>query len=313
MLGTMRQSSAGLWVRICIECKRVFKGEMHYVNWFLQFLPKDPTARRTIKRTIWWAVAVILVLQLYFVRELIAAELLFGLGFAIIFLIALAIFALGQAGERGVDFASPYASKMGQLTRQGWSASVRGGQRGIEVAGPYATRAAQVAWRELSALAHAAEGRIRRGVVLVGPYAERMVVACARELGAFARALVNVVKRGMVSARPYAAKLRPAGQRSWAALSRCADRGIEAAAECAYTTAGLMGRGWIALARGADRGIEFVEPHGRKISGVAIDVAGRAILASRRAAGRSVRWASPYTNKFVQRARRGMGSPGNNH
>jgi hypothetical protein len=49
--------------------------------------------------------AVILFLQMYFVRELIAAELLFGLGF-LFFLILVAIFyGIGFIGERAFSWA----------------------------------------------------------------------------------------------------------------------------------------------------------------------------------------------------------------
>jgi len=110
-------------------------------NWFSDFLPKDPIARRKIKRTIWCAVGVILFLQLYFVRELIVLELLFGLGFAVLFLIGLAVYALSRAGERGIDLAEPYAYKVGELTREGWNASVEAGKRGIVSARPKAHEA----------------------------------------------------------------------------------------------------------------------------------------------------------------------------
>ncbi len=106
-----------------------------YSNWFSDFLPKDPAARRKLKRTIWWAVVIILFLQLYFVRELIVLELLFGLGFAVFFVLALVLYGLGSAGERGMDLAEPYAQKVGELTKEGITASVDAGKRGVELGG----------------------------------------------------------------------------------------------------------------------------------------------------------------------------------
>src|SRR5271168_797255 len=44
--------------------------------------------------------AVSFVLQLYFVRELLAAELLFALGFGVLFILASTAYLLGAAGER---------------------------------------------------------------------------------------------------------------------------------------------------------------------------------------------------------------------
>jgi hypothetical protein len=187
-------------------------------NWFSDFLPKDPAARRKLKRTIWWAVAVVLFLQLYFVRELIVLELLFGVGFAVFFAIALAIYGLSRAGERGMDLAEPYAQKVGELTKEGFSASVDAGKRGVEWAGPFAVQTAE------------------RG---------------AKELGAFARWSAAATKRGMIAAGPY---LREAGVMArwlWREMVRYADRGIETAGPLVKKffnkSAELVRRGWVAL------------------------------------------------------------------
>src|SRR5277367_1544739 len=45
------------------------------------------------------------VLQFYFVRELVAAELLFGLAFAILFALGGLAYLVGSVGERGLEFA----------------------------------------------------------------------------------------------------------------------------------------------------------------------------------------------------------------
>ena|ERR1700683_2002327 len=45
------------------------------------------------------------ILQTYFVRELIAAELLFGLGFAVLFVLGVIFYVVGAIGERGLDWA----------------------------------------------------------------------------------------------------------------------------------------------------------------------------------------------------------------
>jgi hypothetical protein len=50
-------------------------------------------------------IAAVFVLQLYFVRELLAAEVLFCMGFAVIFGLALLVYAVGAIGERGLDVA----------------------------------------------------------------------------------------------------------------------------------------------------------------------------------------------------------------
>ncbi|HXX18076.1 MAG TPA: hypothetical protein VEJ46_01615 [Candidatus Acidoferrum sp.] len=59
---------------------------------------------KTRKRIIWTA-SILLILQLYFVRELIAAELLFGALFAALFLFVGLCYLVGTIGERGLDWA----------------------------------------------------------------------------------------------------------------------------------------------------------------------------------------------------------------
>jgi hypothetical protein len=49
--------------------------------------------------------AVFFILQIYFVRELLAAEVLFGMGFAVLFCLGLVIYAIGALGEKGLDVA----------------------------------------------------------------------------------------------------------------------------------------------------------------------------------------------------------------
>jgi hypothetical protein len=50
-------------------------------------------------------IALLFVFQLYFVRELVAAELLFGLGFAVLLALGGIAYLVGSLGERGLDFA----------------------------------------------------------------------------------------------------------------------------------------------------------------------------------------------------------------
>lgn len=49
--------------------------------------------------------AVLFVLQLYFVREILAAEVLFGMLFAAVLLLCGLFYIVGAAGERGLDLA----------------------------------------------------------------------------------------------------------------------------------------------------------------------------------------------------------------
>ena len=51
------------------------------------------------------ALAILFVLQLYFVREMLAAEVLFGMLFAVVLLLCGVFYLVGAAGERGLDLA----------------------------------------------------------------------------------------------------------------------------------------------------------------------------------------------------------------
>jgi uncharacterized membrane protein HdeD (DUF308 family) len=67
-------------------------------------------------------VAVIAVLQAYFVRELLAAELLFIFGFAVLFVLGGIAYLLGALGERGLDLAEAGVRVAGVSARRGYSA-----------------------------------------------------------------------------------------------------------------------------------------------------------------------------------------------
>lgn len=58
---------------------------------------------QTRKRII-WTIAILFVLQLYFVRELIAAELLFGALFAALFVVVAICYLIGALWEKGVTW-----------------------------------------------------------------------------------------------------------------------------------------------------------------------------------------------------------------
>lgn len=51
------------------------------------------------------ALAVLFVLQVYFVREMLAAEVLFGVVFAVVLLLCGVFYLVGALGERGLDLA----------------------------------------------------------------------------------------------------------------------------------------------------------------------------------------------------------------
>jgi hypothetical protein len=78
--------------------------------------------KQKLKRAAWCAVGITLILQMYFVRELLAAELLFGIGFAVLFFIGAIAYAIGRIGERGWTWAESGTRALPSITRRGLSA-----------------------------------------------------------------------------------------------------------------------------------------------------------------------------------------------
>src|ERR1700683_4338905 len=71
-----------------------------------------------LRNRILFGVAAFAILQTYFVRELIAAVLLFGLGFAVLFVLGVFFYVVGAIAklglnwtEAGVRFATPIARR----------------------------------------------------------------------------------------------------------------------------------------------------------------------------------------------------------
>ena len=96
------------------------------MNRISELFTNDPVKQQKLTRALWWALGITFVFQLYFVRELLAAELLFGAAFAVLFIIGLGIYMLGQAGERGFSWAESRSRALAHATvhatRQGLSA-----------------------------------------------------------------------------------------------------------------------------------------------------------------------------------------------
>lgn len=62
------------------------------------------------------------ILQTYFVRELLAAELLFGLAFAALFVLGMIFYTVGAVGERGLDWMEAGIRVVTPLARRGFVA-----------------------------------------------------------------------------------------------------------------------------------------------------------------------------------------------
>jgi hypothetical protein len=71
-----------------------------------------------IKKWMWWTLAGWVALQLYFVREMLAAELLFGLFFAALLLLGVVSYLVGVAGERFFSWAEKRARFLAPVARR---------------------------------------------------------------------------------------------------------------------------------------------------------------------------------------------------
>jgi len=74
-----------------------------------------------VRRGLLSILAAFLVFQLYFVRELFAAELLFGLGFAVVLLLVGIFYLVGTLGERGLELTEAGARVVATSARRGYN------------------------------------------------------------------------------------------------------------------------------------------------------------------------------------------------
>jgi hypothetical protein len=66
-------------------------------------------------------VSAVFCLQLYFVRELLAAELLFVAGFGALLTIGAIVYLVGALGERGLDYAEVGVRVIAESARRGYA------------------------------------------------------------------------------------------------------------------------------------------------------------------------------------------------
>jgi type IV secretory pathway TrbD component len=70
----------------------------------------------------WTFLAALVALQIYFVRELLAALLLFAIGFVILGGIALVVYLVNQAGQHSLAWVEPRTRFVTETARRGWVA-----------------------------------------------------------------------------------------------------------------------------------------------------------------------------------------------
>lgn len=76
---------------------------------------------KKIRNRLGWGLAILIVLQLYFVRELLAAELLFGILFVFLFSLAALCYAVGTVGVYGREWAEVGGRAVVSSARRGYS------------------------------------------------------------------------------------------------------------------------------------------------------------------------------------------------
>jgi hypothetical protein len=70
------------------------------------------------RKWLWISLAALAALQVYFVRELMAALFLFSVGFVVIAVAALVIYLFDRAGQRTMDWAGPQTLRAARLARR---------------------------------------------------------------------------------------------------------------------------------------------------------------------------------------------------
>jgi hypothetical protein len=86
----------------------------------LKVLGESVAKQAKVRKGLIAILAAFLVLQLYFVRELLAAELLFGLLFAVVLAIGGIVYALGTFSERAIDAGEVGVRVIAISTRRGY-------------------------------------------------------------------------------------------------------------------------------------------------------------------------------------------------
>jgi hypothetical protein len=88
---------------------------------WLQTLLAGIAVKAKVRKGLLSAVAIFFFLQIYFVRELFAAELLFGIIFGVILILGGTAYMLGAIGERGLDVAELGIRILARSARRGYN------------------------------------------------------------------------------------------------------------------------------------------------------------------------------------------------
>jgi hypothetical protein len=87
----------------------------------LQAVTAGITAKAKLRKRLVFGLAIFFFLQIYFVRELFAAELLFGVIFGVLLILGSTAYMLGAIGERGLDVAEAGIRLLARSARRGYN------------------------------------------------------------------------------------------------------------------------------------------------------------------------------------------------
>jgi hypothetical protein len=74
---------------------------------------------KKVQKWLWLALAALIAIQIYFVREMIAALFIFSVVFALGAMIAFIVFLFDQVSQRTVEWAEPQAKRAAHAARRG--------------------------------------------------------------------------------------------------------------------------------------------------------------------------------------------------
>jgi hypothetical protein len=79
----------------------------------------EAVAKRKLGNWIWYGFIAVIALQVYYVREMLAALLIFGVLFGFGTAVVLVLFLLDQASQRTAEWAEPQAKRAAEAARRG--------------------------------------------------------------------------------------------------------------------------------------------------------------------------------------------------
>ncbi len=80
----------------------------------------DRMSIKSVPKWVWWVAVVLIVLQMYFFQELVAAYLIFGLLFGGFLVLLLAVYLVSEVGDRGLGWMETNGRVLVKVARQQW-------------------------------------------------------------------------------------------------------------------------------------------------------------------------------------------------